>query len=120
MTRPSLPCLWEQGIQREGEVGEATVLRFTASSEDYSTSYDELLNNSNSTCMRVICKETCVTFWREQYFKVIYQGETFIKYWLIHVAATRHELKSSSHHASPLIHCKVIVSNKYVFWKFAT
>jgi hypothetical protein len=53
-------------------------------------------------------------------FKVIYQGETFIQYWLMYVAATRHGLKSSSHHASPLIHCKLIVSKKYLFWKITT
>jgi len=33
-----------QGIVREGEVGEAILLRITTPSEGYSRSYDELLN----------------------------------------------------------------------------
>jgi hypothetical protein len=56
MTWSSLPCLWEQGMPWEGEVGEAIVLRITNPSEDYSRSSDELLNNSSFTRMRVICK----------------------------------------------------------------
>jgi len=43
-------------MPREDEVGEAVVLRITTPSEGYSRSFDELLNNRNSTLMRVICK----------------------------------------------------------------
>jgi len=57
MGRHSLvSCLWEQGIPRECEVGEAVVLHITTPAGDYSWSSDDLLNNSNSSCMRVICK----------------------------------------------------------------